>query len=215
MQDERELNKELLQVSDREQRLLAQELHDSLCQTLVGLSFLIKAAVRQTEKGRPMEPAELARINNQIDLAIDQSHFCMLPQILASRPLGLPDALKELAKFVGARVACKFHLEGEKAPLAPQVAQAFYRMARETVRTLTDRKGTSHIIMVLSQTKTETSLEIRFEPCSPSDLSLIEGDGLLRRFSIAASLEWKAATDAQGAVSLRCTYAAPESSGPP
>lgn len=210
MQDERALDKELLHVSDREQRLVAQELHDSLCQTLVGLSFLIKAAVRQNEKGRQMEPPELARINNQIDLAIDQSRFYIQPQILALRPLGLPDALKELAKFVAARVECQLHLEGQETRMNPQVAQAFYRMARETVRTLVGREATSRIVMVLSQDKSETSLEIRFEPSSESDLSLIEGDGFPRRLATAAGLAWNASSTAQGAVTLRCTHPAAE-----
>src|SRR5262249_14575455 len=61
--DRKELEKEILAISEREQQRIGQDLHDDLCQQLVGTEFLCKA-LQQQLKAQPQvtKVAEIAQL---------------------------------------------------------------------------------------------------------------------------------------------------------
>jgi signal transduction histidine kinase len=64
------LEREILEISGREQRRIGQDLHDSLCQHLAGIGFLSKALERQIATAEHARPADAAEIVRLIDQAI-------------------------------------------------------------------------------------------------------------------------------------------------
>jgi PAS domain S-box-containing protein len=130
------LERQILEISDREQARFGQEIHDGLCQQLVSLAFDANALERQlTDAGRP-EAATARRIADFLDRAITEARQLsrgLFPIRLEVE--GLPSALQELAKSIEERfkITCRFE-NGEKVPLSDlAVATHLYRITQEAV----------------------------------------------------------------------------------
>lgn len=68
------LERQLLEISDREQRRIGQDLHDGVCQQLSGISFMTEALLsRMREKALP-ECNQAERIAELLGQTIDQAH---------------------------------------------------------------------------------------------------------------------------------------------
>src|SRR5262249_45730083 len=106
---QKELEREILEISEREQRRIGQDLHDDLCQQLVGIEMLSKALERQLKGER--QAANAREIAEFIRAAID--HTRVLARGLAPFDLeadGLMKGLKILAERTSDlfRVDCSF-----------------------------------------------------------------------------------------------------------
>ncbi|MBA7692109.1 hypothetical protein ES703_100667 [subsurface metagenome] len=67
------LEKELLNISEREQRLIGQELHDSIGQQFAGIAFLAKVLEQRLASKLPDEAANAAEIVKLVNQATDQA----------------------------------------------------------------------------------------------------------------------------------------------
>lgn len=132
--ERKELETEILAISEREQRRIGQDLHDDLCQQLVGIEFLSKA-LQQQLKLSP-QAAQAGEIAQLIREAIE--HTRLLARGLAPLPLeaeGLMEGLRSLA------ARCSRYFGLECAFLCPNpalihdvtVATYLYRIAQEAV----------------------------------------------------------------------------------
>ncbi len=123
----------LLEVSDREEQRIAQDLHDGLSQHLVGTSYLVKS-LRQELAGGPHE-ARIEEVGKLLAESIDQTRG--LARSLYSHTLdadGLVAALRELAATtervfgIACRVVAATDVE------VPMPARGhLYRIVREAV----------------------------------------------------------------------------------
>lgn len=68
--DRKRLEREILEISNREQRRIGQDLHDSLCQHLTGIAFMGKVLEKKVASGRSLEPADIREIVALVDHAI-------------------------------------------------------------------------------------------------------------------------------------------------
>jgi signal transduction histidine kinase len=94
----RRLEREILDVSGREQRRLGRELHDGLCQHLAGIGFLAQALTRripQTESALSSDAAELASLIGEAIALTKGLTRGLIPVRLETE--GLQPALLELA----------------------------------------------------------------------------------------------------------------------
>lgn len=66
----KQLEREILEISNREQRRIGQDLHDSLCQHLTGIGFMGKVLEKRAASHIPPEPADIREIVDLIDQAI-------------------------------------------------------------------------------------------------------------------------------------------------
>jgi len=66
----KQLEREILEISNREQRRIGQDLHDSLCQHLAGIAFMTKVLEKKTAAQLPLAAAEITEIVDLIDQAI-------------------------------------------------------------------------------------------------------------------------------------------------
>lgn len=132
--ERKELETEILAISEREQRRIGQDLHDDLCQQLVGIEFLSKALQQQLRTSPQADQAgEIAQLIRE---AIE--HTRLLARGLAPLPIeaeGLMEALRSLAArsthFFG--IDCSFHCSVPALIHDVTVGTYLYRIAQEAV----------------------------------------------------------------------------------
>ncbi|HSH93407.1 MAG TPA: PAS domain S-box protein, partial [Roseimicrobium sp.] len=105
------LEKELLEVSDREQRRIGQDLHDGLCQHLAGIELMSEVLQQNLQEKTPKEAERLGEIAGLVRDAISQTRQLargLSPVTFDSE--GLMSALTELAANTEKlfRVKCRF-----------------------------------------------------------------------------------------------------------
>lgn len=130
-----ELEREILAISEREQRRLGQDLHDDLCQQLAGIEFLSQRLARDLA-ATPAVKAQAKQIAQMVQRAMTQTRE--LAQGLSPVRLeaeGLTDALRELAAGTRKVFRCACRCRCDPPVLVPDhtVAVHLYRIAREAV----------------------------------------------------------------------------------
>jgi len=128
------LEQETLAISEREQRRIGQDLHDDLCQQLVGIEFISKALQHQLEsRSGAARVGEIARLIRE---AIN--HTRRLARGLAPVQLeaeGLMEGLRDLAARTSGvfRIRCSFHCPSPVLIQDVSAATHLYRIAQEAV----------------------------------------------------------------------------------
>lgn len=155
------LEEALLHASDREQRRIGQELHDHLCQHLLGAAFAAKALAgnldREDSDSAP-QLHELARLINDAVFQVRDLSRGLHPVELDSA--GLMSALQELANRAGQSTACVFRCGHHILVKSTQVALNAYRIAQEAVTAALQTTGAKNIELSLSQSQRRICLEI-------------------------------------------------------
>ncbi|SPE61511.1 hypothetical protein SBV1_720004 [Verrucomicrobia bacterium] len=130
------LERELLELTEKERRRLALDLHDDLGQKLSGLALMTKGLEMRLTKARAAEGEEAAKIHTLIQQALD--HTRGLAHDLAAldfRGKDLPTALGELASHARElfAVSCRFEAKGKIPPLESNAVSQLYKIAQEAV----------------------------------------------------------------------------------
>lgn len=133
--NQKALEQEILEISNREQRRLGSDLHDGLGQELTGLSLLLKGLEMQLARESPQYSSQVMKISDLLARAIQSTRS--LARGLAPVNLergGLPEALKHLV----ARCTDMYSLDvsfsnlSQKLPdLEEGAATHLYRIAQE------------------------------------------------------------------------------------
>lgn len=131
------LEREVLEVCEREPRRIGQDLHDGVCQHLTGISLLARSLHQTLAARGDSATAEADRIARLIGDGIDQvrrvSHGL---HPVAADPDGLRMALEAMAKGVreSGRIACTFNCPSPVHVNDPMAATHLYRIAQEAVQ---------------------------------------------------------------------------------
>lgn len=174
MKDDRQLNRAALAVARREQLQMANYLHESLCQSLVGVSLLVRTLLNRAKAGKKIDAADLAKISGNLEDAIDQSRLPFLLQAIPSASGGLARALGELARLTDRKVRCKFRLDKKIDPSDPQHGPVLFQIAEEAVRNAMRHAQAKKIDIRLAKKDGRLLLEIRddgigFDPAAPAE----------------------------------------------
>jgi PAS domain S-box-containing protein len=158
------LERQLLEISDREQARIGQDIHDGLCQQLVSLAFDANSLHRDLLAGRRPTEKMAERIARLLDEAITESRQLsrgLFPVRLETE--GLPSALEELATVTHARfkIRCRFRNRGAIAVKDRTLATHLYRIAQEAV-TNAVKHGQAKAISI-SLSAQDDQLELRVE----------------------------------------------------
>ena len=153
----KELEQEILEISNREQRRLGSDLHDGLGQELTGLSLLLKGLEMQFAREAPGYLAQTSKINELLAQTIQSTRS--LARGLAPVNLergGLPEALRHLAArcrdLYG--IACSFDNTAQRLPeLDEGSATHLYRIAQEAT-TNAARYAQAHQLRIALRTTT-------------------------------------------------------------
>lgn len=132
---QKELQLEILAISEREQRRIGHDLHDDLCQQLTGISFLSQslaaklAARSKPEAARAREIAQMAR--KAIHQTRDMAHGLAPVDLEAG---GISDALHNLALRTQNVFRCECRFQGAADPLPdPGAGVHLYHIAQEAI----------------------------------------------------------------------------------
>jgi PAS domain S-box-containing protein len=132
----KQLEREVLAISERERRAFSRELHDSLGQQLSGITYLTNVLRDRLREARSPEAAEAARVSNLLKQAIEQARGVargLSP--VRPEPEGLGAALKELAEQSSAvfGIECSFRSLRPVLVGDTEAATHLYRIAQEAV----------------------------------------------------------------------------------
>ena len=131
-----ELEREILAISEREQRRIGQDLHDDLGQQLTGIHYLAQALTQQLEPvSRPaaLRSRVIARMVQRATVHARELSHGLAP--ITSEPDGLIVALRQLAARTKQifRINCRFRCKPAVLIHDPEVGSHLYRIAQEAV----------------------------------------------------------------------------------
>jgi PAS domain S-box-containing protein len=134
--ERKRLENELLEITEKERRRLALDLHDDLGQKLSGIALMTKGLELKLAKQKLQGADDASRIHGLVQEAM--SHASDLAHDLASLDLAerdLPSALGDLAAHAGEifGITCRFISAGTSPTLEPPVITQLYKIAQEAV----------------------------------------------------------------------------------
>jgi PAS domain S-box-containing protein len=151
--ERRELERELIEISERERQRIGYDLHDTLGQHLAGIAFLSKVLEQQLTARHAAEAAQAAQIVTFTNQAIEQARTLaggLAPVTLET--YGLVFALQELAASVEALFHCSCKVSSHHAIHITDhaVAMHLYRIAQEAVNNAIQHGKAIQITITLS-----------------------------------------------------------------
>ncbi|OAI56628.1 hypothetical protein AYO49_03895 [Verrucomicrobiaceae bacterium SCGC AG-212-N21] len=159
----RELEQEIVRVSECEQRRIGQDLHDGLCQHLAAIGFAAKSLADDLEKSERPEVAAAQEIEQLIKSAVVEARDLargMFPVQMDSA--GLSAALEGLAATTSRLTAAKviFTEKGEAYVANAATAMHLYRIAQESVANAIKHGTAGHVFVTLEGTADLLRLKI-------------------------------------------------------
>lgn len=150
--ERKELEREILRVSEHEQLRLGQELHDNLGQQLTAVEFLSQSIRLQLQRSNTDLAGQAEQLCRQLQEAIAQTRS--LARGFTAFMLGdggLPAGLADLARRISAsgRVRCRYEGPAETAFVDTNSAIHLYRIAQEAVTNAVRHASASEILIQL------------------------------------------------------------------
>jgi PAS domain S-box-containing protein len=163
------LQRELLEISEREQRRFAQDLHDGLCQQLLGASYMAASFQRRLEQqDRPEAPQLRQLVDTLRACAADARNLSHGLQPVDAAPRALMKALENFAQVTSRMfgIVCEFICPQPVLMRQQATASNLYRITQEAVSNAI-KHGAS------------TRVTIRLKPAGRGQLALaIRDNGL-------------------------------------
>ena len=161
--DRKRLEKEVLEISDREQRRIGQDLHDDLCQRLAGIGLMSEVLEQKLEANSKQEAADARRIAEHVQAAIEQTR--MLARGLSPverESVDLPGALAELASNTEQmfRIRCVFEAGDPVGAVDEAASTHLYRIAQEAISNAIRHGGANKITILLESEGPEALLSV-------------------------------------------------------
>lgn len=172
MAERERLERALLEVSEREQRRIGHELHDSLCQHLTGTAMAAQVLGLQLSAAGHKEAAAADQVVTMVEEGIDLSRS--LARGLAPLELdaeGLVEAVRELAVTTSARglIHCRVEVKGALKVGRSDAATQLFRIAQEAVHNAVKHAKAKHIGIVLAQDPSGVCLQVNDDGVGLSD----------------------------------------------
>jgi PAS domain S-box-containing protein len=150
------LEGQILEISDREQERLGQELHDGLCQQLTAIAFMARATALRLRDHRVADPTELEKIaqliNSSVTDARNIAHDLHKEEIDAA---GFENALRNLTERKIWKTRCRFRCEGKLDIEDDKIASEIFRILREGVINANKHARASEIVLEACRRKRE------------------------------------------------------------
>ena len=176
--DRRRLEREILEISDREQARIGQDLHDGLCQQLVSLGFDNHSLEQRLAAREGPEAADVRKMGELIDDAITEaralSHGLFPVQLEAD---GLRLALQQLADGASSRsrIRCRLECPQPVSVRDNTVATHLYRIAQEAVNNAIKHSRGSSIVIQLKTGRDRLELNVSDNGIGPGKASASAG----------------------------------------
>jgi signal transduction histidine kinase len=208
----KQLEREILEISNREQRRIGQDLHDSLCQHLTGIGFMGKVLEKKAASQVPLEPIDIQEIVELIDQAITLTKgFASGLNPVELQAEGLMHALNKLAwnvnKLFG--VSCTFTCSDPIYIYDNEMATHLYRIVQEAMNNAIKHGRAKEIAVSLEKKGSACTLRVSDNGMGFAKISSHgRGMGLsimqYRASMIEASLDFK--VNPQGGTDVVCCF---------
>lgn len=161
--ERKQLEKEILEISDREQRRIGQDLHDGLCQHLAGIELMSQVLAQKLEAKSKVHAKEVGKIARHVRDAISQTRSLargLSPVTIESE--GLMSALHELATNTEKifRVQCICEFDKPVALDDHAVATHLFRIAQEAVSNAAKHGKARKIVIALRAARGQITLSV-------------------------------------------------------
>ena len=178
--DRKKMEARILEITDREQARIGQDLHDGLCQQLVGLSMRGKIHTQKMAAISPDACAEAKAITDGLCEAIRQARGLargLYPVQLDAA--GFMSALRELAVALETlfQVPCRFQCAQPVLLHDNAVATHLYRIAQEAANNSLKHGRAKQVVIELAAPRNQIRLTVKDDGCGFPKL-LKDGSGM-------------------------------------
>lgn len=208
----RELEKDIVRISEEEQRRIGQELHDGLCQYLAGIKCAVGILRNHCEKKGKPETAKLREIELMLKDGVTQARDLargVFP-VMADE-LGFAAAVEELTRNAGRMYGreVEFEMQGDVSVHHPESAMHLYRISQEALSNAMRHASASRISMQLSGDAKSVTLIVDDDGCGMDGSCAGKGGMGLRTLQYRArSLGAELSVNSRpgGGTRVRCQY---------
>ncbi len=209
--DRKRLEREIIEISSREQQRIGEDLHDGLGQHLTGITFLIRALERRLEGRSPEEAREAAEIGRLVMQALAQTRNLargLFPAELERQ--GLVAAITELTADVErmCKVRCSFRADSSIDVTDQVIATHVFRIAQEAVNNAVKHGKARSIEVTLMPVHDHLELSVADDGAGFAPDAKMDGLGLrimnYRARKIGGALE--VAKPDQGGIRVTCSF---------
>jgi PAS domain S-box-containing protein len=146
------LEGEILEIADREQQRLGQELHDGICQHLTAVAFMARSVAVRLKNHRVIEVSDIEKIAELVNAAAadtrNLSRALHRVDIDAAR---LEDVLQDLVDREIWRTPCRLEIKAPVHLNDDMAALNLYRIAREAVVNANKHAQAREIVVALER----------------------------------------------------------------
>jgi signal transduction histidine kinase len=158
------LEREIIDISEREQQRIGRDLHDGVCQYFAAVGCAAASLkLDLANLGMPKEAAMAEELTNLLNEGVVQTRDLARGLVpVQMDEAGLGSALEELATSVSRlqNIACVFVTDGDATIGTPSVATHLYRIAQEAINNATRHGGAQNIRIELATSSRTTTLRI-------------------------------------------------------
>jgi signal transduction histidine kinase len=164
MTERERLERELLEISEREQRRMGQDLHDGLCQHLTGATLAGQVLEEKLAAMHAPEAADASKVVEIVQEGINLSR--RLAKGLYPVEMEADGLMLALEEFAGTtsklfKVSCRFECDLPVLFRDPATAGHLYRIAQEAVGNAIKHGKARNILIRLDATEENSELSIR------------------------------------------------------
>src|SRR5437867_6524906 len=170
---------QILEISDREQQRLGQELHDGLCQHLTAVAFMARSVALRLKNHRVIDAADIEKIAELVNDAArhTRNRSRALPRVDVDAA-GLVDALRDLVDREIWRIPCRLEFKPSFRVENDVAAGELYRIAREAVINANKHSQARKIVIRLEGVENEMVVGVIDDGTGfPSDRKTKQGLG--------------------------------------
>jgi len=163
MVDRQQLERELLEISEREKRRIGEDLHDMVCQELAATALFLKSTAKEIAADNAAAAATLEEsaktVNRNVGLARELARGLQAVELTAS---GLKNALRNLAAQACDSSGIKCHFKAARGVRVPDDTSALhlYRIAQEAVTNAVKHSEAKNILVTLDRNPTHTCVSV-------------------------------------------------------
>lgn len=150
------LEGQILEISDREQERLGQELHDGLCQQLTAIGFLARATALRLKDHRVVRVDDLERIAQLINGSVMDARN--IARDLHKEEIDAAEfvtALRDLVQRKIWQTSCRLELKTSLEIDNDVVASQLYRILREAILNANKHAGASQVVLQVKRSKND------------------------------------------------------------
>jgi PAS domain S-box-containing protein len=157
----RGLEGQILEISDREQQRLGQELHDGLCQHLTAVAFMARSVALRLKNHRVIEVKDIEKIAELVNAAAADTRDLSraLHRMDVDAP-GFVTALEDLVDREIWKTPCRLELKPSFRIEDDVAAAQLYRIAREAVINANKHAQAREIVVKLERSPEEMVLRV-------------------------------------------------------